>query len=427
MKLRFVQNCGKSFGGDQDGAVVLMFAFALFVMFGAVGAAVDYGRGLHAKSQLAQAADAAALAAAQHADQLSKEGASPGDAKQEGERRGLQVWSVNVLGSIAEVATPRIQLKNDVSGWSASITYSGALKTTIAGILGFDRVDVGGLSEAKAGGVKRTYMDFYLLLDNSQSMGIAATPQGINQLETLTGCQFGCHVTGQSDNYDAARANNIAMRIDTLRDATTRLLVAAENNSSTPDQYSFGLWTFHDQQTELSATTTDYSKLKQLADQVDLPTYEDGTQTDDAIAYLNGLVTDSGSGASKSDRIKFVFLVTDGVQDGIYTGWSPPPGLPTSIGSYNGMASPITPTACDDLKAKGITVAVLYTVYHEFAGTQQYDEIIAPIESDIPKNLEACASPGFYFEATTGPEIEPALEMMFLQAVRFASVLRLTK
>ena len=430
------------FSKDAGGTIIILFALTLFVIAGAMGIAIDFSRAFHVKTQLANAADAAALAAAKHAAQLMKNGASAIDAKREGKDVGLSVWHANITSMDATVAPPTILLNNNDSVWTANVDYSGQVDTTIAAIAGFDQVDVSGDVEVMTGGASPAYMDFYLLLDTSQSMGVASTTAGMNQLKSLTryvgfnppdGCQFGCHVTGDSQNYDIAKSNGITMRIDVLRDATTQLITTAENRAATPDQYRIGLWTFDNRQNELVTPTDDYGVLQTEAAKIDLPTHHDGTQVDDALSYLNGKVADNGDGSSPDNPIKFVFLVTDGVQDGLYTGWMPPNDLPQSNHPYPpfqfpGENSPISPDACDDLKAKGLTVAVLYTKYVPFQDSlNTYNDFVKQFDDHIKPNLQACATEGFFFEATKDADIDPLLQQMYTTAIAGASKLRVTR
>ena len=47
------------------------------------------------------------------------------------------------------------------------------------------------------------YIDFYLLLDNSPSMGVGATPADVTTMvnNTSDSCAFACHDFNDSNNY----------------------------------------------------------------------------------------------------------------------------------------------------------------------------------------------------------------------------------
>jgi Flp pilus assembly protein TadG len=54
----------KRFASEQRGSVAIIFALAMVPVLGMAGAAIDYGAASSARAQMAQASDAAALAAA---------------------------------------------------------------------------------------------------------------------------------------------------------------------------------------------------------------------------------------------------------------------------------------------------------------------------------------------------------------------------
>ncbi len=426
-----VQKLANNYKRDTKGTIAILFALGIFAIIGAMALAVDFSRAFHVRTQLTSAADAAAIAAAKHAALLVKNGKTEATAKTQAKEVGLQVWSANIQDADATVAPPVINLSSDSEGrWTARLDFTGSVETTLAAVMGYDQVPVGGNTEVQSGGINPAYMDFYLLLDNSQSMGVAATQSGMSSLENAKGCIFGCHVPGMDQNYNYAKSNGIDMRIDVLRDAVIRLITTAENTARSHDHYRIGMWTFDNNQRVLAAPTDDLGQVQTAASQIDLPTYHDGTQADDALAYLNNQVTRTGDGTAPDKPIKYVFLVTDGVQDGLYTGWQPPPGLPTSTyhPGFSGKNSPVSPDACNSLKSKGIIVAVLYTKYHPFTDPDNtYASFVQPFEDDIVPNLQSCASPGYFFEATHGSDIDPALQHLFKTAVAHANNVRVTK
>jgi hypothetical protein len=53
-----------------------------------------------------------------------------------------------------------------------------------------------------------------------------------------------------------------------------------------------------------------------------------------------------------------------------------------------------------------------------------YNSWVAPISSSIPTQLQACASPGFFFQVSPSGGIAAAMQQMFLAALTEA---RLTK
>ncbi len=82
---------------------------------------------------------------------------------------------------------------------------------------------------------------------------------------------------------------------------------------------------------------------------------------------------------------------------------------------------------CGTMKSRGITVAVLYIPYEtiqdansSFANNEDgYANNNIP---NIPAALQACASPGFYYTASTPQAIQTALLEMFQQSLVSAHV-----
>lgn len=157
-----------------------------------------------------------------------------------------------------------------------------------------------------------------------------------------------------------------------------------------------------------------------------------GTDINGALTTMNTLITSVGTGTGNTDYLPYVFLVTDGSQDN-QTQWG---------GSWSGSnhATTIDPSNCTTLKNRGITVAVLYIPYQpiqnptSFAGGEDfavnailpYDAVNNPggatASPTIPSQLQACASPNFYYTANTPQDINDALLQMFDKAVNAARV-----
>ena len=82
-------------------------------------------------------------------------------------------------------------------------------------------------------------------------------------------------------------------------------------------------------------------------------------------------------------------------------------------------------TFCSNARSAGYTVSVLYIPYvpiqnpnPSFAGDE--DDKVNAIIPSIPGVLQQCASPGFFFEASTPADINNAMQTMFAQALQAA-------
>jgi len=85
------------------------------------------------------------------------------------------------------------------------------------------------------------------------------------------------------------------------------------------------------------------------------------------------------------------------------------------------------------MKNRGIKIAVLYTTYLALPTNAWYMTWIDPfnqgpynpsVNSKIAQNMQACASPGFYFEVSPTQGISTAMNALFQKVVATA---RLTK
>ena len=63
---------------------------------------------------------------------------------------------------------------------------------------------------------------------------------------------------------------------------------------------------------------------------------------------------------------------------------------------------------------------MLYTAYLPLPTNSWYNSWIAPFQSQIPNNMQSCASPGLYFAITTDGDISAAMQALFQQAVATA-------
>jgi hypothetical protein len=82
---------------------------------------------------------------------------------------------------------------------------------------------------------------------------------------------------------------------------------------------------------------------------------------------------------------------------------------------------------CGAMKTRGITVAVLYIPYETIqdansAFANDEDGYANNNIQNIPAALQACASPNFYYTASTPQDIQSALVQMFQQSLITAHV-----
>jgi hypothetical protein len=161
-----------------------------------------------------------------------------------------------------------------------------------------------------------------------------------------------------------------------------------------------------------------------------------GTHFENALNSMNTDITSVGTGASSSSALPYVFLVTDGSED--YQtqssgNWGSQNWSSTSSVPYQNSATVMPPNSvsstnyCTTMKNRGITVAVLYIPYQtiqnanaNFANNE--DGYANNNIANIPASLQSCASPNFFYTASTPAAIQAALVTMFEQAVSTAHI-----
>ncbi|MEH3037970.1 MAG: pilus assembly protein TadG-related protein [Sphingomonas adhaesiva] len=197
---------------DRRGGAMLLTAFAMVPLTFAVGFGVDYSRAMSLQTHLNAAADAAALAAVSPSMILQDEGASAKAAEAIFRAQAALVDGFQGL-------EPRVTVAPDNSGGNgalgylrkATVSYTVQSVNAFGGILGARTMTVTGTSSASA--AQPPNVDFYLAMDNSPSMLLPATSDGISKILAATAmvestpdanlgkqCAFACHAMIAKDD-----------------------------------------------------------------------------------------------------------------------------------------------------------------------------------------------------------------------------------
>jgi Flp pilus assembly protein TadG len=402
---------------DGRGNVSIIFAFSLIPAIGLVGMSVDFATSAKRKATLDAIADSASLAAVAPAIVAQNSQASVNAATAV---FNTQVQNVSGIGPV----TLNVNSNNSAQARTVTVSYQTTMTPLFGAFIGKKTVSLAGQSQASAS--PAIYADFYLLLDDSPSMGIGATASDISAMQAANnGCAFACHSPDARNpskypGYTLPSVPGTQLRIDALRSATGQLITTAINKQTVSNQYRIGLYTFANSVTTVSPLTTNLTQVQTLNNAIALPTTDVGTQIGDAVDWLNSNAVTAPSGTgTQSSPIKFVFLVTDGVEDQAFNFI---PGsydtLQSPTGTWNGTpyASYMHSSACSSLKSKGVTVSVLYLNYDPLSDVR-YTNMVQPYASNIIPALQACASPNFFFQADSASDINNAMQLMFAQAL----------
>jgi Flp pilus assembly protein TadG len=430
---------------DRRGGVAPMFALALIPLIGAVGSAVDYTIAAKIRAQLLAAADAASISSVSKSSAaLAAAATMSGDGSiAAGVTEATKIFTVNA-GKATSYTLSSITANVVKTGTSvtSTIDFNASVPTHFMGLFGIKTVPVRGSSTATNS--LPTFIDFYLLLDNTPSMGVAATPADVAKMvnNTEDQCAFACHDQSDPNNYyKLAKTLGVTMRIDVLRTATQQLMDTAKTTAVVSNQFRMAIYTFGTSAKKLGLTTvqdptTNLSTAKTAAAAIDLMTipyqnYQSDTLTNfgDVLTDMDGTIPTPGTGATSSSPQRYLFFVSDGVTDRI--NGSPGCAQPVTNGtdpqtgkSYVRCQEPLNTKFCDTIKKRGVKIAVLYTTYLPLPTNPWYMKYIDPFSDQIGPSMQSCASPGLYFEVSPTQGIAEAMKALFQKAVAQA---RLTK
>jgi len=450
------------FARDRKANVAVITALTLVPIIFLLGMTLDFTQALRKKGQLDAAADAAAIAAVRPAMLIQSDTVAQSTAN------AIFMAVANSIPGLVTTPTPTITITDSGLQRTVSVSYSAASLNNFPKVLvNTASWPINGSATARASSAPN--MNFYLLMDDSPSMGIGATLTDINNLILATApskqpasssqnCGFACHETnishdgGTKDNLTIARNNSVTLRIDLVTNAVNQLLntwtncpqsgisggvmqcMSALNNTT----YKSALYTFDTGLNTLATLTSPTSAGTQVSNIALMSVlYQNcvtssscntdyGTDIAGALSSLNSIMPAPGLGSNSTGDTpqEVVFLVTDGVEDKIVS------SCPNaSFASNSRCQQPLDTAMCTTIKNRGIKIAILYTEYLQLInlGASQnitdswYMSWVNPYDGptsatgQIAQNLQACASPGFFSDVTTGGDISTALTNLFIK------------
>lgn len=455
---------------DRSGNFGIITALIIIPIVGSAGLAIDYGTALEMKTKLMGAADAAALGAiAESSPALAKVKQMQGDGEVDvGETDGKSLFlSQRDLGISGMPIDVSVKVTKAGGNVTSNVAFTITVPTTFMQVLGINTINVSGVATAVYGGDSKSYTDFYLLLDNTPSMGIGATKADMDKLVAATSssarsagngsCAFACHIgyTGgdgafhepdpnniaESSTYQVARKNNVTLRIDVVTKAASELM--NEIQALKTDQYRIAAYTFGSAALEpgyriqrVVASTIDMTTVSTALSKVGLMTTDHHGFNQDALTSFDTALPaigdeiglkGGGSGASSDDPRKTVLFITDGMNDSLKAN-------PAACGgSLNWKPSsrcvePVDVKYCDALKKRNVDIAILYTTYLPIPGDSIWDNAIKNVfASKIGPALKACASDDLFAEVGPNDDMKATLSMLFSKAATGGKSLRLTQ
>ena len=420
---------------NSDGAVAILFAVALFPILMAAGGAIDYAATMRAKQSLDTLADSAALAAAEFASQQYRNNNASWNAL--GVAAGQKTFAAGVVPNRADIAVSAPSVVVSLSGqtMTATVSYSASVKTNLLKIARINTVGVTNTMTTSVTVAK--YTDLHVVIDNSESMGMAASAADESILQTRLGttCFLGCHLPG-NDTVASYRAAGATLRIDVIKNAVIQSLNGL-STSTAAGTVRVAVYTFNNTLQQVFPLSSNVPAAISAVSGVDLATDGGGTNITYSLNSLNAVLPTPGSGMNASSPKGAVLLFTDAVQDHErYTAatntWANDPNwVPYSPSVYNQWDyQPIDPGACAPIKAKGYSMLVLNAQYvvtsTDLAEQSRYGDIQNVVLPAVPANIQACSTgAGHFYSANSPAQITSAVTTMFASAAN--NVARLTR
>ncbi|MGD0023349.1 MAG: pilus assembly protein TadG-related protein [Xanthobacteraceae bacterium] len=435
----------RRFFRDRRGNVAIIFALSLIPIIFLTGMALDFTAAAQKRMILNAAADAAALAAVTPAMMTQSNSAAVTAATNIFNAEAAGVTGITNL--VLTIPTPN----NSGLVRTVTVSYTASSVNSFPNVLALltktseTTWPISGSSTATS--YSAPNINFYLLLDNSPSMDIAATTAGINTMVANTsaqgGCAFACHEShpaaddlgnpGGEDNYTLAKNLGVVTRIENMATATSALMsTASATEQANTATYAMAIYTFNDNGLNTiyapsGKPSSNLTNAGTAAAGIDvLEVYSNNyltssnnnndtdTNFETAMTAINTLMPNPGTGASNSTPQEVLFIVSDGVDDEVNSSSCSQPLDGTRC------QQPFNTSMCTTVKNRGIMIAVLYTAYLPLPTNSWYNTWIAPFQSQISTNMQSCASPGLFFSVTTDGDITAAMQTLFQLAIATA-------
>ena len=455
----------------------MIFAISLVPLIYLTGMGVDYGSAAMREAQLNAIADSASLAAVTPAMMNQGDSTSVTAAT-----NYFNAQATSLIGVNSPTAT--VTVADSITTRTVTVSYTATSSTFFPSVLGQSTIALSGGSTAV--GSVAPNINFYLLLDDSPSMAIPAASADITKLVNATpnqgGCAFACHESnpgpdnlgnpknvacavggtqfpsGGEDNYALAVCLGLTLRIDNLRTAVENLTTTAttteQNYSAT---YQMAVYTFDANINTISALTSSMSTVNSDAQNIQaLEVYDNNnitsgtgnndedTNFDGAMKSINTTMPAPGNGTNAQGDTpqEVLFLVTDGMIDekmpsggstsmNVHFGNVNGSRQQSTVNPLNGSGAEVDTDWCTTIKNRGIRIAVLYTAYYSLGTSNSwFNTYVAPLippsaaQDNIGAQLQSCASPGLYYEVTTGGDVSAAMNALFQEAVVTAHLLK---
>lgn len=439
-----------SFLRHEGGNFAILFAVfgtAAAIMF---GIAISFAGLVSTRNELTANADAAVLAAVSGSTMQS--GLSTSAQIAASTAKAQQFFASGNVPADTVVAPPTVNVTESSGVYTANLTYNAHYTLPFGAILGISSLPVSATvtaTSSASGTSAPRYVDIYILVDASTSMGIGATMQDISIMDSTPNmdgnndggtCSVACHADGTDTLAHNAGAT---LRFDVVKNAVLQIANSAQGlNASGPLVIRMGLYSFATGFTTLKDITSDIADVITAAHGMTLQGYDAGTNAATALAALQQKINAGdpvvGNGSSSGSPQVFAILATDAISNSA-DNQSPSTWVtsPTFVPfSPNAVPDPVNngvmdlegldPGLCNSLKADGVNMMTLETTYLmnpadavSGSGALRYNYINSTLLGSTTSNMKACAtSPAFALSASAPQDIMNAMQQLFNTATQ---------
>jgi len=442
----------------RGGQVAIIFALVLPILAILIAGGIDASFAVNARTQLQDASDEASLAASIAAAQ------NPNATVAQLKTIANNALIANFHGSNPTISEFHVcaPVQNDCSASDGpmqmgTVKLVAAAPTTCLYASLMPSFCVGGATQTVGSDSVTTIrfgktVQLNIVMDGSASMIVGATTGDVTTISNWVGahwnqvepgdpkpyahanppCAFACHDVGNSTTpadintgLTNAHASGATTRFDVMVAAAKQLInhvqaIATGNTLNRSNTYLFNVMSFDTTLHSYGATNIPtYAAALTAVGQVTpgLDTY-----VNNAMNTLATQVGSNGTGSSNLSPLKFVILVSDGLQSDRNLDWQNCTAhVWSSLWNFSqcqgGFAAPLSTAACTQMKNNGVILGVLETPYVPLTGQDPNE---TPYESNVrgtifpggPSTpsvvsaaLLACASPGYYFQAVNSSDI----------------------
>jgi Flp pilus assembly protein TadG len=194
------------FGRDKSANIAVIFGIAVIPILTAVGAAIDYSMATRIQAKLQTAADAASIASIatnsagyKAAALMTSDGSvSAGVTEMQNIFNGNVATIPNSAGLSVSVTAATVTKTG--TALNSTISFTAHVPVTFMKAIGWQTMTIGGTSKSSSS--LPMYLDFYLTLDVSGSMGLPSTTAEAVRMQNInpdnnkqypTGCTLACH------------------------------------------------------------------------------------------------------------------------------------------------------------------------------------------------------------------------------------------